>query len=78
VEGAEVRVDGEGFAHYAEAVVEGDVEGSPHFFRDVAEGTFAGFDLFVEEGAVGWTTSVGVEQNVAGIFHEDCAIEVCE
>ena len=76
VEVLELGVDVETILHGFEAVGEGDIEGSPHLLGNVAEGTLAGLDLFVEDLAPLGTAAKGVEQDVTGVLHEDCAIEV--
>lgn len=76
VEFVEARVDLEGLLHDDEAVVEGDVQGSPHLLRGFAEGELAGLDLCVELVAGFGAAAVGVEEDVACILHEDCAVEV--
>lgn len=76
VELAETRVDLESLLHDDEAVVERDVQGAPHLLGNVAEGSLAGFDLLVEFVAGFGAAAVGVEEDVAGVLHEDCAVEV--
>lgn len=72
----EARVNLEGLFHDDEAVVEGDVQGSPHFLRGLPEGEFAGLDLGVKLVAGFGAAAVRVEEDVACVLHEDCAVEV--
>ena len=77
MEDLEVGVNLEGFLHHFETVFEGDVEGSPHLFGDFAGGALAGFDLLVEDFTALRTAAVVIEQDVSGILHENCAVEIC-
>jgi hypothetical protein len=76
MEGLEIRIDFECAFHDLETVFKGDVQRPPHFFRDLAEGAGTVFDLFVEDFAASGAAAVGVEEDVPGVLHEDCAVEV--
>jgi len=51
-------------------------EPTPHLLRDIAERTLAGLDLLVKDFATVRAATEGVEKNVAGVLHENRAIEV--
>jgi hypothetical protein len=76
VEGLEVDIDLECFLHHFEAVVEGHIERAPHLFRHIAERALATVDLVVEFLSSLCTAAEGIEEDVAGILHEDRSIEV--
>lgn len=76
VEPLEIRIYLEAFLHYFESLFEGYVEGCPHLFRDFAEGAFAGFDLFIKDLAALGPAAVSVKQDMSGILHEDCTVEI--
>lgn len=76
MEGLEPGVDFEFLTQDREAVGKGHVEGSPHFLGGVAERSSARFDGCVEGGAARGAAAVGVEEDVPGVLHEDCAVEV--
>jgi len=51
-------------------------EPTPHLLRDITERTLAGLDLLVEDFATLRAATEEVEENVAGVLHENGAIEI--
>ena len=62
--------------HDLEAIVKGHIERTPHLLGHVAEGPLARLDLLVQKLALLAAAAVVVKQDVAGVLHEDGAIEV--
>lgn len=72
----ESGIDLERLFHDFEPVVKWDVQRPPHLFRDVAEGSLARTDLLVQQLAAFGAASMIVEEDMAGILHEDGAVEI--
>lgn len=63
-------------SHHVESIFHGDGQGSPHILRDITEGPLAGFHLTFQTLAICATAAEVVDEDMAGILHEYCAIEV--
>jgi hypothetical protein len=73
----EIGINLQHILHNLESVIERYVQTSPHLLADFLEGAFASLDLVVEDLAAFSTAAMAIEEDVAGVLHEDCAIEVC-
>jgi hypothetical protein len=67
----------ENFLHHGEFVFKWHIGRRPELFRYVAKGALASVDLLVELVLLLYAAAKVVEEDVASVPHEDCAIEVC-
>jgi len=72
----EIRIDFERLFHNFESVFERDVERPPHLLGNISERAFTRVDLLIEGIPTGRSASVSVEEDVAGILHENGTIKV--
>lgn len=76
VEGLEIGVDVQRRLHDFEAGLEWNIEGTPHLLGHLPERALAAVDLCIEYRAPFVAAAEVVKEDVAGILHEDRAVEV--
>jgi hypothetical protein len=76
VELQKVGIDLQGLLHHLEAVLERHIQAAPHLLAHITERPHAHPDLLVQLLSSVGTASVGIEENVASVLHENSSIEV--
>ena len=72
----ESRIQVHILSHHVESIFNWDGQGPPHILRDITKRTLAGFHLTFQALAICATAAEVVDEDMAGILHEYCAIEV--